>query len=155
MPNCLWCGKALSPVAPGARGHRARLYCQGGACKQAHFRSRQRAQQHPLAQDSAATYERLAELEQEKAALEAEVGHLRERLDLERRYHQDTQVRGFKIWLKKQPGQTDFTRRLLADSLMPPRGSRGMYEAHVRRMGCSVDERGEFEHLWKALLLQS
>lgn len=91
----------------------------------------------------------------ETRELEQEIMQLRTRLDLERRYHQDHQVRGFKLWLKRQPGQTDFIRRVLADELVPPQGSRGTYEAYLRRQRYSEDEMAEFAHLWKAMLLQS
>ena len=93
--------------------------------------------------------------DQHLAELEQENRQLRQRLDLEQRYHQDHQVRGFKIWLKKQIGHTAFTRRLLSDELVPPRGSRGTYEAYLRRQRYSLEEMREFEHLWKAMLLQS
>lgn len=144
--NCKNCGKSLPPALPGA--HRAREFCNA-ACKQADYRRRKAS----LAPSDEAI-RTIETLEQEKAALEREMMRLRNLLDIERRYHLDTQARGFKVWLKKQPA-TALTRRLLANDLVPPRGSRGTYEAHLRRMKCSSEEMQEFEHLWKALLLQS
>lgn len=142
--NCKNCGKPLPPALPGAR--RVREFCND-ACKQADYR-RRKAPPSSASGDTA----KMETLEREKAELEQEVIRLRNLLDVERRYHLDTQARGLKAWLKKQPA-TALTRRLLADELTPPRGSRGTYEAHLRRLKCSSEEMREFEHLWKALLL--
>lgn len=88
------------------------------------------------------------------AELEQEVTHLYYLLDIERRCHQDTQVRGLKSWLKKQPASA-LRQKLLADQFLPVRGSRGLYEAYLRKTAYSPDEMHEFAHLWKSMLLQS
>ena len=142
--NCRSCGKPLPAPIPG--GRRARQFCRN-ACKQAFYRKAHQVEAKQENNELAKAQQRIAELEQE-------ILHLRNRFDLERRSQTDYQPRSLKAWLKKQP-VSPLGQRILANELIPPRGSRSTYEAYLRRMDYSVDEMQEFEHLWKALLLQS
>ncbi len=142
--NCKFCGL---PVEEKSGGHRQREYCND-AHRQANFR-----QQHQADQDAAL----LAELEalRAKVADQAqEIADLRSRLDVERRYLSDTTPRYFKSWLKKQSA-SPLVSKMFADPSFPPRGSRGYYEAHMRSLHCTDEEREDFVRLWKLMLLQS
>ncbi len=90
------------------------------------------------------------------AALENEVQKLRERLDVEERFRTDTQVRHFKKWLRThdQPQDTDFFRRFLADSRLPERASRGLYEAKMRTAGYSDEDMHLFQDAWKSMITE-
>ena len=141
--DCLYCGKEV----PKGRG--TRQFCHH-AHKQAYYRRKrhQREEQE--------TVRELEEARQRLEELEQQVSHLTFLLDIEKRYHQDTQARDLKAWLKKQPVSAigELGQRLQADVLMPPRGSRAGYEARLRRNHYSQDDLHEFEHLWKQMLLQ-
>jgi hypothetical protein len=86
-------------------------------------------------------------------ALEQEGMRLRNRLDLERRFHGDHSTYSFAAWLKKQ-SPSPLREKLLAALLLPARTSRAKYEAYLRyTLHCSPDEMDEFTHLWKLMLL--
>jgi hypothetical protein len=148
MNNCKNCQKALLSSKKSG-GHRTREYCNL-ACKQAYYR-KQKQQQPKFDQDTIEG--QLHEAKQRITQLEAEIAQLRYSLDIEKRYYQDIQSRGFKSWLKKQP-KTPLGQKILDDIFLPPRGSRALYQAHLRRLKYSEDEMREFMHLWKAMLLQ-
>jgi hypothetical protein len=99
----------------------------------------------------------LEEARQRIEELEQQVAHLTFLLNIEKRYHQDTQARSLKAWLKKLPVSAigELGQRLQADTFLPPRGSRAGYEARLRQHNYSQDDLHEFEHLWKQMLLQS
>ncbi|SRR6266487_1052728 len=157
--NCQQCG-ALLPIEPG-RGHRLREYCNR-ACRQKHYREQveQRLTQHQADQDAALSAElaalraQVATLEQENAEQASQITTLRDRLDFERRYLEDTTPRYFKSWLKKQPS-SPWRDRFLSDQLVPARGPRSLYEAHVRRLHLDEEEHDDFVRLWKLMLLQA
>jgi hypothetical protein len=136
------CGKQLSMEEPRTsskkpRGHRSREYCNN-ACKQAHHR-----------------FQKLQEVQEAKARiaeLEQQISHLQDQLDLEQRFYQDTQVRAFRAFLRKQAPSL-FIRKLLSEQLLPVRGSRALYAAYLRRQQYASEELHEFEHLWKLMLL--
>jgi hypothetical protein len=86
---------------------------------------------------------------------EAEIARLHQALDIEKRYLEDTTPRTFKAWLRKTQPSSPWRDRFISDQLVPSRGSRSLYEAHVRRLQLSEDERADFIRLWKLLLLQS
>lgn len=150
--RCKFCDEELP-----AGTHGKRAFCNN-AHKQAYWRKVQQEDQ------AAAETNELTELRamvSNQAAtiqeLEQELVRLRALIDIETRYHQDTQARSFKAWLKKQPVSTigDLGQRLQNDILMPPRGSRAGYEARLRRSpNYSLDDLHELEHLWKLMLLQ-
>jgi len=97
----------------------------------------------------------LAELEELRAQVKeqaSQITHLEHLLDVEKRYLSDQQPRTFKAWLRKQPS-SPLAEKLLADSLVPARGSRALYEAHVHRLHCTDDEVAAFKDLWKLMLL--
>jgi len=141
--NCKYCQRVLPPSQPG--GHRKREYCND-ACKQAYYRSLR--QQEPMK----ATDEELEQAKARIAELEQQVTHLKYLLDVEKWYHQDTQARGFKSWLRKQ-APSSLSQKLLADALLPPRGSRAFYEAYLRKSKYSQEDIHEFKHLWLLMLL--
>lgn len=151
--------KCLNPKCENdVQGSRStRKFC-GDACRQAYFRH-----QHQQDQAQGQTFtEMLSELTDLRAKvynqaqtieeLEQEVTRLKSRLDVERRYLEDTAPRTFLAWLKKQPS-SPVAQKLLADQLVPARGSRALYEAHVKRLHCTEDERQDFTRLWKLMLL--
>lgn len=142
--NCKFCGRELPPEKPAR--HRERQYCND-AHKQAHYRKLRQDQGLAQVHELEAARQRIAELE-------SQIAHLEYLLDVEKRFQQDTQARGFKFWLKNQ-APSPLRMRLLADSLLPARGSRGYYEAHLRQMKYSTEEIEEFRQLWKLMLLQS
>jgi hypothetical protein len=72
---------------------------------------------------------------------EQELFQLRRKLDVDRWYHKDTQVRG------------DLGQRILADDLLLSRGSRAGYESRMRSQHYSQEDLQEFAHLWKLMLL--
>lgn len=144
-PTCKSCGKPVEQ----APGRRKREFCNP-TCRQRHHRASQKPPQHGQAQ----THE-LEEARQRITELEREVMRLEYLLDVEKRFQQDTQSRGFKSWLKKIQIPSSLSQKLLADPLFPPRGSRAYYEAHLHKMKYSTEEIEEFRQLWKHLLLQS
>lgn len=166
--NCTFCGH---PLPDEKTGRRPREYCND-AHRQAHYRRLHQhtpsgqdatlvnqleeakariAQLEQAAADLADTRRHLAEAQQDIAELEGTVTRLHHQLDLEKRYHEPKSW-PFMTWLRKQP-PTGLSRRLCADQTIPPRGSRGLYEAHLRRMKCSPEETQTFTDLWKLMLL--
>jgi len=148
-PKCLnpKCENELSAFRRGTR-----KFCSD-ACRQAYFR-----QQHQSDQGAAL----LTELEELRTKVQnqareiadqaARIAQLKRILDIEKRYLEDTTPRTFKAWLRKQP-QTELSKKLLTDQLIPVRGSRALYEAHLRRMQYSEYEIARFKDLWKLMLL--
>jgi hypothetical protein len=136
MSYCRQCGKEL--VAD--KGRRPREFCND-ACKQANYRKRH------------GSTDELTAAKEHTRALEAEVAHLRYLLDVDRRYYEDTEARAFKAWLRRQPTSA-FIEKLLDSPLLPPRGSRALYEAHARRLHSTPEELSEFVNLWKRMLIQ-
>src|SRR5947209_17334879 len=140
------CGK---PITPQLRGHRPREYCND-TCKQTAYRLRK---QHPhhgvtIVDDTSAELEqRIAQLEQENAALQ-------ERLNIEQRFRTDYQVRHFKSWLRKHPQaqDTDFAKRFIADTRLPEHASRGLYGAHLRLYKYSEKDMYLFQEAWKDMI---
>ena len=116
----------------------------------AHNRSRTRTQ----GQTFTGMLSELVELRAKVTDQAQEIAELRSRLDIETRYLSDTTPHSFKSWLKKQPG-SPLVRKMFADPSFPPRGSRGYYEAHLRRLDSTDEEREDFVRLWKLMLLQS
>jgi hypothetical protein len=88
------------------------------------------------------------------AEMESEVSRLRYKLDVERRFLEDRDPHTFKSWLRKQ-SPSGFSRKVLAEPLFPPKGSRALYEAHCRRLNCTEEEHADFIRLWKLMLLRS
>lgn len=86
--------------------------------------------------------------------LEQENSRLKKQLDFERRFLQDTKAHTFKAWLRKQPS-SPWRVRFLSDQLIPPRGSRSLYQAHMKRLNSTDEETEDFIRLWKLMLLQS
>jgi hypothetical protein len=160
--------KCLSPkceneLPDGVRS--TRKFCSG-ACRQEYFR-----QQHQQDQAQGRTFtemlselmelrakvhdqeKTIIELEIEKAELTSQLSKLHRRLDVERRFLEDITPRYFRAWLKKQPS-SPWRDRFLSDQLVPARGSRSLYQAHIRRLHCTEEEQEDFTRLWKLMLLQ-
>ncbi len=143
--QCLACGRPLTQLGGG---HRKRSYCDN-TCRQCAHRARQaqeeRGQREAMDQDAQA---RIAELEAENA-------RLRQHLDVEARFHIDTEARHFKPWLRKQRTYTpgSFAQRFVDDKALPPQASRARYEAFLRRARYSDEDVETFRDLWKAMLL--
>jgi hypothetical protein len=145
--NCLYCGE----IVQGKR--KSRKFCNE-AHKQAYWRRQQQAEQSevPLA-ELEALRATIRDQAQTIEALEQEGMRLRNRLDLERRFHGDHSMYSFPAWLKKQ-GPSPLREQLLAAPFLPVRASRAKYEAYLRyALHCSPEEMDEFTHLWKLLLL--
>jgi hypothetical protein len=139
--NCKYCGHELPAGSNPRRG-----FCSD-AHKQAHYR-----QQHQHDQTAAL----LVDLEHLRALVRAqaqEIAQLRSRLDVERRYLEDTTPHYFRAWLCKQPS-SPWRDRFLSDQVISPRSSRAYYEAQVRRLQLSEEEHEDFVRLWKLMLLE-
>ncbi|GHO48335.1 hypothetical protein [Ktedonospora formicarum] len=162
MGTCKKCGAQLT-------GRANQQFCDNkNKCKMAYWR-----EQHKQDQTQGATLtETLSELadlrakeEDQKRIIqeqaqrleeqEQELFQIRRKLDVDRWYHKDTQVRGFKGWLRKQSQQVrgDLGQRILADDLLLLRGSRAGYESRMRSQHYSQEDLQEFAHLWKLMLL--
>jgi len=146
--NCKYCDNEL-PAGVNLR----REFCND-AHKQAYYR-----QKHQ--QDQTAAF--LAELEQLRTQVRdqtqeleeqaSEISRLRERLDIERHYLEDSKKRGFKSFLKKMP-VSPLLERLLADPLFRELDTRKHYEYYLRvHFRCTEVEMQEFTQLWKLMLL--
>ena len=145
--NCLYCGE----IVQGKR--KSRKFCNE-AHKQAYWRKHHQADQ---SEGNLAELEALRTTVRDQAqtidALEQEGMRLRNRLDLERRFHGDHSTYSFAVWLKKQ-SPSPLREKLLAAPLLPARASRAKYEAYLRyALHCSSEEMDEFTHLWKLMLL--
>jgi len=127
--------------------HGKRGYCND-AHKQAYWRAQQKQDQ-----DAALSAE-LEQLRAKVAEQAQEIADLRTRLDIERRYLQDTTPQRFKAWLKKQPS-SPWRTTFLNDQAIKPLASRSYYEAQVKRLHCSEEEHDDFVRLWKLMLLQA
>jgi len=144
--DCKYCGAELP-----AESNPRRAFCND-AHKQAYWR-----QQHQQDQSEALLAEveqlraKVSDQAQEIKAQAEEIARLRSLLDIEKRYLSDTKPRTFRSWLRKQPASS-LREKLLADELIPARGTRAHYEAHVRRL-CTEDEHQDFLRLWKLMLL--
>lgn len=144
--NCGYCGKDV----PQQVGKREKRYCNN-VCKQLAYRKRQQGGA------SLAPTKASAELEGLRAQvieLELEITRLKRLLDLERRMLEDKSKHTFKAWLKKQ-SETDLSRKLLGDPLVPARETLRVYMHHLRRLHCNEEELRDFDRLWKLMLLQS
>lgn len=147
--NCLYCGAIIQ----GKR--KSRKFCHA-AHKQAYWRRQHQGEPPGPSQELLTEVEELREKVRDQAhtieTLEQEGMRLRNRLDLERRFHGDHRPYGFPGWLKKQ-SPSPLRNKLLA-SLLPARASRAMYEVHLLyTVRCSPEEMDEFTHLWKLMLL--
>ena len=91
---------------------------------------------------------------QEIDELTSQITTLRDRLDYERRYLEDTTPQRFKAWLRKQPS-SPWRVTFLSDQTIKPLASRSYYEAHIKRLQCTDEEQADFVRLWKLMLLQS
>ena len=144
--NCKYCDQELP-----AESNPRRAFCND-AHKQAYWR-----QQHQQDQGEALFAEveqlrtKVSDQAQEIEAQAREIAQWRARLDIEKRYLEDTKPRTFRSWLRKQPA-SPLREKLLEDSLTPARGTRAHYEAHVRRL-CTEEEHQDFVRLWKLMLL--
>jgi hypothetical protein len=140
--------KCENDVPEGSRS--TRKFC-GDACRQQYFR-----QQHQQDQAQGRTFtemlSELTELREQVSDQAQEIAQLRHLLDVEKRYYEDTQAHTFKAWLRKQP-PSPVASKLLSDQLVPARGSRALYEAHMRRLHSTDNELLEFTRLWKLMLL--
>lgn len=92
----------------------------------------------------------LISLEQ-KRELEKHILTLHNRLDLERRFYENTAY-SFKAWLKQRPA-TEFRQRFLSDLRMMPRDTSAHYEYKLKRWKYSEEGMREFTDLWKLILL--
>jgi FtsZ-binding cell division protein ZapB len=179
--NCKYCGADLPAKVQGDGGHRQKEYCNR-AHKQAYWRRQQQQDQDAallaeLAELRAKVNEQAhtIELQQQEmerlkkqyalarnftgyegdtSELEQENTRLKKQLDFERRFLEDTKAYGFKAWLKKQPSSL-WRVRFLNDRTIPPRGSRSLYQAHMKRLNSTDEETEDFIRLWKLMLLQS
>lgn len=160
MATCKHCGAEFTG------GRSDQQFCDNhNKCKMAYWRKQQKKDQaEALADELEAVRVKVREqvhiIEsqgQRLKDLEQEVTRLRALVDVEQRYHKDTQPRTLKAWLKKQPAHAigELGQRLLADEFLPPRGSRSGYEQRLRSHNYSADDLAEFAHLWKLMLLQS
>jgi len=151
--DCKYCHQELP------EGRSNRQYCSD-AHKQAHYR-----QIHPVkpvqAEASIAELtehverlQSLLKIEQARnTELETENMRLTSRLDIEQRYY-DSQPRNFRAWLRKQP-RTDLIGRLLDRENLPLKGSRVLYEAHVRALRGPDTDMQEFSDMWRKMLLST
>jgi hypothetical protein len=101
--NCKYCGLEL-PAGSNPR----REFCND-AHKQAYWRAQQK-------QDQAQEIDELA----------SQITTLRDRLDYERRYLEDTTPQRFKAWLRKQPS-SPWRVTFLNDQTIKPLASRSYY----------------------------
>jgi hypothetical protein len=136
--------KCVNELPEGVRS--TRKFCRD-ACRQEYYR-----QQHH--QDAALTQE-VEELRTTVKEQAQEIAQLCSQLDIEKRYLEDSTPRAFKAWLRKTQPSSPWRDRFLSDQLVPARGSRAMYEAHMRRLHCTKEEREDFVRLWKLMLLQA
>ena len=145
--NCLYCGE----IVQGKR--KSRKFCNE-AHKQAYWRRQHQAEQSevPLA-ELEALRATIRDQAQTIEALEQDGMRLRNRLDLERRFHGDHSPYSFPAWLKKQR-PSPLREQVLAAPFLPARASRAKYEAYLRyTLHFSPEEMDEFTHLWKLMLL--
>jgi hypothetical protein len=159
--NCKFCGAELPEVERGNGGHRPREYCNDTHRKaywrQQHQQDQTAALLVDLEQLRALVRNQTRTIEEQAQEIEeqtSQITKLRDRLDYERRYLEDTTPQRFKAWLKKQPS-SPWRTTFLSDQTIQARGSRGYYEAHIRRLHFSEEEHEDFVRLWKLLLLQS
>jgi hypothetical protein len=146
------CGQ-LVEEKPG--GHRQRMFVDD-AHKMKYWRQQRQAAQHTaLLTELEELRVKVTDQAQQIEEQEAEIARLHQALDIEKRYLEDTTPRPFKAWLRKTQPSSPWRNTFLSDQLVPARGSRAMYEAHVRRLHCSDEEHQDFVRLWKLLLLQS
>jgi endogenous inhibitor of DNA gyrase (YacG/DUF329 family) len=147
-PICKVCGKPIVQK-DSRRGHRKRSYCSD-RCRQIAYRQRKEQPQSVtiVTIDEQGYQARIAELEQE-------VQTLRAQLNLEERLRTDVVVRHFKNWLRRhpQPEDTDFAKRVLADTRLPLHATRSLYEARLRLYKYSEEDIALFRDVWKTMLL--
>lgn len=148
--NCKFCG---APVEQGPGGHRQREYCND-AHRQAYWRQQQKQDQDAaLLAELESLRAKVQEQAQEIEQLSSQITDLRNRLDIERRYLEDTTPQRFRAWLRKQPS-SPWRVAFLNDQTMKPLASRSYYEAKMRSLHCTDEELADFVRLWKLMLLQ-
>src|SRR3989442_2779554 len=155
---CKSCGR---PVVQKP-GRRKREFCNAH-CRQRHHRKHE--QPHASVSEGHATpeasHEQLAALQEENAVLRTTLQTLfdfYEKLrDVKETARTDTQAHPFKAWLKQARfyAETLFGQRFLDKNMgMSPRGSRGRYQAEMRRGGFQAGEKGLFQGAWEAMRVQ-
>src|SRR5450755_4622696 len=153
--NCKFCGAELPEVERGNGGHRPREYCND-THRKAYWRQQHQQDQtvallvdlehlRALVRNQARTIEEHA---QEIDELTSQITTLRDRLDYERRYLEDTTPQRFKTWLRKQPS-SPWRVTFLSDQTIKPIASRSYYTAQMRRLHCTDEELADFIRLWK------
>ena len=156
-----WCKSCGRPVVQRP-GRRKREFCNA-TCRQRHHRKHE----HPHASVSEghatpeASHEQLAALQEENAVLRTTLQTLfnfyEKPRDVKETARTDTQARPFKAWLKQARfyAETLFGQRFLEKNMgMSPRGSRGRYQAEMRRAGFQQEEKELFQEAWEAMLWQ-
>src|SRR5512140_3710855 len=122
-----------------AGGNPRREFCND-AHRQAYWRQVHRVDQEAAQQaELEALRTQVAGKAQQIEELEAEVSRLRRGLDIEQRFLSDTAAHPFRSWLKKQPRSAFAEKLFEGDLLVPARGSRGLHEAYLRRLGCTEE----------------
>ena len=154
--RCKFCGRPVVLIL----GRRKREFCNA-TCRQRYHRKQEIPQAsvgegqvtHP------ATHEQFAALQDENTFLRTTMQTLfdfHEKLrDVKETARTDTQARPFKSWLKQSRSyaETPFGKRFLEKSVgMSPRGSRGTYQAEMRRAGFGDEEKELFQEAWEAML---
>jgi hypothetical protein len=156
--RCKSCGRPVVQIP----GRRKREFCNA-TCRQRHHR-RQKIPQASVGEGQAtprAPQEQLAALQQENTILRTTMQTLldfHEKLrDVKETARTDIQARPFKAWLKqaRSYAETPFGQRFLEKRMgMSPRGSRGTYQAEMRRAGFQREEKELFQEAWEAMLWQ-
>lgn len=73
----------------------------------------------------------------------------------------DTSAVQFKAWLRTRQKQArrdaidTLGLRIIEDSRIPARGSKGLYMAHMRAIGYSPEDKATFEQAWAEMSEQS
>lgn len=161
--RCKYCGK---PLPEGIHGKQE--YCDH-AHRQAYYREKLQQEQQEQQEGIEQLKGHFAALEQEIEQLKAQVKdqeeeisqqreviyHLKVQMNLEQRYLNDTQARGFLAFIRKRP-LTPLIEKFLADRGLFDRGGHWYYECRVRFVYNGSDEEIlEFKDLWKLLILES
>lgn len=155
MGTCKHCGAELW-------GRADQQFCDNNnKCKMAYWRKQQRQDQAQgrtfteMLSELADLKEKCESQAQTITELEQENIRLLNKLDVERRFHNDHSTYSFPSWLKKQVSSPLRDKLLAPGSLLPARTSRAKYEYYLRyTLHGTPEEMDEFAHLWKAMLLQ-
>ncbi len=156
--QCKSCGRPVVQLP----GRRKREFCNA-TCRQRYHRKQ--AIPHASVGEGQATHpatqEQFAALQEENTVLRTTMQTLldfHEKLrDVKETARTDIQARPFKSWLKqaRSYAETPFGQRFLEKSVgMSPRGSRGTYQAAMRRAGFGDEEKELFQEAWEAMLWQ-